>query len=1192
MKLPKRKKPEIHRARLKPLYAAMLPLMVAGISGLTPSAHVYADQYWDGTDTTSANGVPQGGTATWDAATTNWTDDAAGTTNQAWIPGDTAFFQGTAGTVTINGTQAFNGLDFSVDGYTLNGAGSLAINGAPSTVNVTTGNATINAVIADGAGTALTKTGAGTLTLTGANTYSGGTTISAGTVQVSADNQLGSGTLTMNGGTLRNTGFYGESNAAILSTGTTSTIDNSDHLLYSGVISGDGNLHKTGASILALTGNNTYTGTTTISAGTIQIGSPISNGSIVGDIINNFELIFARSNAYTHVGNVSGTGLIVQGVSGTTTITGALTHTGGTTITDGALQIGNGGTTGSISGDITNDSALIFNRSDAVTFGDVISGTGTVTKQGAGTLTLTGANTYSGGTTISAGIVEVSADDQLGSGTLTMNGGTLRNTSFYTETNAAVLNSGTTSTIDNSNVLFYDAVISGDGNLHKTGADSLILTGNNTYTGVTTISAGILQIGGITTTGSIVGDIINNSQLLFARSNAYTHAGNVSGTGLIEKHVPETLTITGALTHTGGTTISNGALQIGNGGITGSISGDITNNSALIFNRSDAVTFGDVISGTGSFTQAGTGNTNLTGVNTYNGATIVNAGTLSVNGSIANSATTVNSSGTLSGTGTVGVVTLNGGTIAPGNSIGTLSLTGDIDFSSGGVYQVEVDAAGNSDLITATGTATLTNGAVQVQPEAGNYAETTDYTILTAAGGLGGTSFDSVSSSLAFLTPTLSYDGNNVVLSLVRNDLLANSNPSNPGPSNPGPSNVSFQRVAVTANQWTVATALSHLFNTGQTGLDSLFAETFILTEAGAQQAFESLSGVQHTHSQLALQQNTQRFQQVLSRRSQQPTGTLAYGAMPFDANADLLLAFNGDLSLLGASSATSLGNQAMTGAERGWWIQGFGGVGEINDTINASGADFDNTGLALGIDSEWGNAVIGLAGSYTNTDVDAVSSDLDIDSYQLAVYGLWVKESAYLNTLLNYGQHTTDASRDISVGTLFNTANADYDSESLNASIELGKSYGAQSEAEGTTVTPYISLAYQSLQQDRFVESGAGNMNLSVGSEKADGVRTTLGIRLQDKLTTRSGKRLTPFVDIAYVRDDSNLFQLDAGFSAAPNTTFRVAGTELDKSRARIGFGLIGNLSERTIINLGYQGEFAGSDNRHNVAAALRFVW
>ena len=199
----------------------------------------------------------------------------------------------------------------------------------------------------------------------------------------------------------------------------------------------------------------------TISAGTLQIGNGGTTGSIGGDIANNGALIFNRSDALTYGGVISGTGSMAKLGAGTLTLTGDNTFTGGTTISDGALQIGNGGTTGSISGDIADNAALIFNRSDALTYGGVISGTGSMTKIGAGTLTLTGDNTYTGGTTISAG--------------------------------------------------------------------TLILTGDNTSNA--TISAGTLQIGDGGTTGSISGNITNNSALIFDRSGALTYGGVISGTG-------------------------------------------------------------------------------------------------------------------------------------------------------------------------------------------------------------------------------------------------------------------------------------------------------------------------------------------------------------------------------------------------------------------------------------------------------------------------------------------------------------------------------------------------------------------------------------------------------------------------------------------------------------------------------------
>ena len=126
--------------------------------------------------------------------------------------------------------------------------------------------------------------------------------------------------------------------------------------------------------------------------------------------------------------------------------------------------------------------------------------------------------------------------------------------------------------------------------------------------------------------------------------------------------------------------------------------------------------------------------------------------------------------GTVMGTGTFGGLTVTGGTIAPGNSIGTLNVAVNVSFAPGTVYQVEINAAGQSDLIAATGTATLTGGTVQVLPANGSYAKSTQYTILTAAGGVTGT-FDGATNSFLFLVPTLSYDATNVFLTLSGNGI-------------------------------------------------------------------------------------------------------------------------------------------------------------------------------------------------------------------------------------------------------------------------------------------------------------------------------------------------------------------------------------------------------------------------------------
>jgi len=390
-------------------------------------------------------------------------------------------------------------------------------------------------------------------------------------------------------------------------------------------------------------------------------------------VINNGLVRFAQADIGIYGGAISGTGSLEKTGAGTTILTASNTYSGMTTITTGALQLGNGGTTGSIVGAVNNNGTLAFNRSDAITFPGVISGSGSV--------------------------------NQIGTG-------------------------------------------------------ATILTANNTYTGLTTVAAGRLQLGNGGTTGSIVGAVNNNGTLAFNRSDVVTYGGVVSGTGSLAQAGSGTLILSADHNYTGGTAISAGTLQIGNGGTKGSVLGNIANNAALTFNRSDDVTYGGVISGTGSLTQAGSGQLTLTGSNTFTGGTTVNAGLLTVNGSLA-SGVNVLGGGRLGGTGTIGGNVSVSGTISPGNSIGTINIVGNYVQNPGSTYQVELNASGQSDLISVTGNATINGGTVVAQ--AGSVARNATYTIVKATGSVA-SAYTGLSSNFAFLIPSLSYDPHNVYL--------------------------------------------------------------------------------------------------------------------------------------------------------------------------------------------------------------------------------------------------------------------------------------------------------------------------------------------------------------------------------------------------------------------------------------------
>ena len=498
----------------------------------------------------------------------------------------------------------------------------------------------------------MTKIGGGTLTLTDTvNSYSGGTVFDEGAIAASADHVFGAttGPLTFNGGELKllnsfnlagtrgitlnvaNGGFAG--GGTIDANGFATTISQG--------ITGFGGLTVTDSSVggagkVILTGANTYTGGTTISAGTLQLGNGGTSGSITGNVVDNGALAFDHSNPVTFAGLISGTGSVNQIGTGSTTLA-ANTYSGGTLLAAGTLLAGDNSafgtgalTVGANAAGTTLDNApaatslanaIILNPSanltvagsNPLTLAGMISGAGALTKNGASTLILSADNSYAGGTTINPG-----GTLQVGTGGATGSVGT----GPVLDDAALVFN--------RSGTVAVPGPIVGFGSLTQEGVGdgTLLLTGANTYSGGTTIASGVLQLGDGGTTGSIVGDVANSGALVFDRSDTMTFAGVISGTGAVSQIGSGTTILTSDSTYAGGTTIGVGTLQLGNGGTTGSILGNVADNGTLAFDRSDPVTFPGAISGMGSVNQIGPSSTTLTAANTYSGGTLLSAGEL------------------------------------------------------------------------------------------------------------------------------------------------------------------------------------------------------------------------------------------------------------------------------------------------------------------------------------------------------------------------------------------------------------------------------------------------------------------------------------------------------------------------------------------------------------------------------------
>lgn len=617
-------------------------------------------------------------------------------------------------------------------------------------------------------------------------------------------------------------------------------------------------------------------------------------------------------------------------------------------------------------------------------------------------------------------------------------------------------------------------------------------------------------------------------------------------------------------TYAGGTNISNGTLQIGNGGTSGTLgTGNVTNNSALIFNRSDDSSYTGVISGTGTVTKEGAGTHTLSGTNTYTGATTVNAGTLVVNGSIANSATTVNNGGILGGNGTVSDLTLNGGTLAPGNSIGTLNVSGNVDFSSG-VYEVEVDDAGNSDKIIATGNADLSGARVSVLPEAGSYAASTDYTILEAASfsnTFTGVSVDD--SDFAFLDASLSYSATHVTLSLERND-------------------IDYGDVAQTANQRSVGNTLQRLYDgSASSGMNDLLGEINILSSSAARSAYDQLSGVGHGNSLLMTRQSQQRFGRLLSHQALLRSSHQSLQLTEWLAASPIQLA-----SLTTPAAA----QQAVQPAQHHYWITPMYGEGEVDGDGNASGMDYYYAGLSLGFDQQLNQDwLLGAALSYTQSDARFAAGSTDMDGVDLALYSHWDQGVNYLQGYAGVGWYGSDSERRINVGGS-QTAESDYHTAAFFGGVEGGHRFMLHTDM---LLTPYVGLAYGYSDRESFNESGVGAANLAVASESLESILSTAGVRAERLFNTEQGAAMAWNLNVAWLHEFGDArSQTRAGFVDHSFADFRVTGPDLDRDRVLLGTGLAVAMNGQSTLSLEYNGEFSGSHQDQQVRFGFDHRW
>lgn len=646
----------------------------------------------------------------------------------------------TARSLTLHSGITLQNTDTTVLFAGQNGALSVVF-GANNVFTTSAGsNLEFSSAVVISGGFRLTKQGAGTVTLGAANTFTGGVTISDGTLRIRSGLGLGANPssyvadqIIINGGTLEYSSassFNSASNRGFSIGSSGGRISVSDVGVYtiSAVIadlSGEtGTLTKTGAGTLVMSGANTYTGRTVINQGTLRISQSSGLGAtpatVTGDSVtlNGGTLEFNSTSSTSLNAN---RGFSIGGAGGTILVS----NSGGFTI-NGIVA-------------------------------DVSGQAGMLTKTGSGTLTLTpgSANTYSGGTLVASGTLRYGRTGSLGTGAVQLGsagGGnaTLENTlgGWNTSNDITVAaGSGGTLTLAYSSTAAFSGVFSGDITLN----DNLTLHSDAIEGFAMRITGGISGASDLTKTG----------------------------TGMVRIETDNT-------GYSGTTTISGGTLQLGSfaGSAAGSIgNGEIINNATLRINRSNAFAMSNLISGSGNVTQTGTGTTTLNNANTYSGGTTVSAGSFIVTnssgsatgtGSLTTAAGTIlGGIGTISPTGTNNVIL--GGSVTPGVSgtAGTLIFTpvdGNVTFQNTSSVVFELFSNGGNDKIVfnASGAgvmdfSALSAGGISVvfasgyTPGLGHSFDLLDWAAVSGSG-MNGLSETMLNLSAAALGPSLAWD--------------------------------------------------------------------------------------------------------------------------------------------------------------------------------------------------------------------------------------------------------------------------------------------------------------------------------------------------------------------------------------------------------------------------------------------------